>query len=706
MSRHRKPLVVGTQKTRDDLGRWGMLNDSGASVSKYSIVRLTSTKQGGAYHKFVPAISDGSQKRATLMVLWADSPDGTELATASERYLLSDVNTASASVGDLVYLSEATAGAWTLTPTPEAIGRVTRVHATEGLIWIDPLWAQLAYVGTTSGKSRPDWDADWEDVISGGDGGDGDGEVYVNNSTGNDDSGDGTPDNPYASLDGAILRIPHNRNAQALRNVTINVANTGTAYDIHTNVEALTQLTIVGALPTATVSTTVSSVTSNSSDTLNYVTLATTYTVADKYRGWLLRHAGSNLGWASYTDDNGGNDRIVSTQAVNGSAYTTINTSDTIELWDPADLVEIRSTNTGGNGTNFSQMDNLKVRYCNLTSSGSAGKWVFYQSRATLQDCYIGNTVGRVLSNNGTLLLSNCYIATDGEATFGQVGAAGGGVLQLRGGTTFDAESATGDKTPIAVTGQTALTTSGPIAFRGCKAVFLGFGARIDYADGQNTDVSWYFYNHVTGEALVTVPYSDGAPVTGTVPKLNGDPLDASTVGLVEAKGPVQLWFDQGNVTVAATALTDSFSPVSVDGGTSRSSGQAYDNSFIRLNRLRSGTTVGVTFGAHLVEPTAPLGGSKDAVIDWVYGAEQVWDFTVNALSGKTFYWHFVNPVFGGWHTLYVKNDTSPTWNWSNVPVTWAGGTPPTPTSGGNDLLRFFYTGAEWIGEAVALNVS
>lgn len=701
MSRQRKPLVVGSQKTRDDLGRWSLLNDAGTRVSKYSIVRLSSTKVGGAYHKFVPAIADGTQEQAQLLVLWADSPDDTELATASERYLLADVDTSSATLGALVYLSDTVAGAWTLTTTNEPIGRVTRVDATDGLIWIDPVWAKLASVSALSGKSRPDWDASWEARISGSDGGDGDNDVYVNNSTGSDVSGDGTPDNPYASLDGAILRIPHNRNKQALRNVTIHLANTGTAYDIHTNVEALTQLTIVGDLPTATVSTTVSSVTLNSNDTLNYYTLAATYTGVDQYRGWLVRHAGSNLGWCSYTDDDSGSARIVSTQSVNGAAYAALNVSDAIELWDPADLVEIRSTNTGGNGTNLSQLDNLKIRYCNLSSSGTKGKWVFYQSRATLQDCYVGDTVGRILANNGTLVLTNCYIATDGEAGFGQVGVSGGGVLQLRGGTTFDADSATGDKTPVAATGRSSLTTSGPIAFRGCKAILLTFGARCDYADGQDANVSWYFYNHVAAQPLVTIPEADGAPVTGTIPRLNGDPFDASSAQLIEAKAPVQLWFDIGNIVLQSIPALGPSHPVSVDAGVSQSSGQAYDGSFIRRNRARSGSLSGP-----YVLVAVNVAGSKDQAIDFSYGLEQVVDFRTNNLATKTIYWYLQQPSLGGWHTLYIQNDTSPNWDWSNVPVRWAGGTAPTPTSDGDDLLRFFYTGTEWIGEAVALGVS
>ena len=154
MSRHRKPLLVGSQKTRDDLGRWNLLNDAGTAVSKYSIVRLSSTKEGGAYHKFKSAIADGTQEEAQLLVLWADSLDDTDLATASERYLLSDVDTSAATLGDLVYLSDSVAGAWTLTPTNEAIGRVTRVDASDGLIWIDPVWAKLAAVSTTSGTVK------------------------------------------------------------------------------------------------------------------------------------------------------------------------------------------------------------------------------------------------------------------------------------------------------------------------------------------------------------------------------------------------------------------------------------------------------------------------------------------------------------------------------------------------------------------------
>lgn len=701
-SRRRKPALIGTQRTRDDLGRWGLLNDTGTTVAKHSIIRLSSTKDGGAYHKFVKAIADGTQTQSQLLVLWADSIPGDDLSTASERFLLTGVNTSAATLGDLVYLSATTAGAWTLTPTLEPIGRVTKVHASEGLIWIDPNWALTTAVSSNAQKSRPDWDADWESRIFGTDGGDGDGSVYVNNSTGSDAYGDGTPDNPYATIDAAILDIPHNRDLTGLRNVTISVANTGTAYDLSTHLEAVSQITILCDLPASPdVSTTVNTVVSTTSQTGMELRTNVAYTSDDVYRGWLIKYASNKLGWINASYAGSGLHQIFATQAVNGSAYDTVLVSDALSLYDPTSLVEIRVTNTGGNGLNLDQSDNFKIRYANITTQATNGKVVAYQSRVTFQDCYFGSTVGRLFSNNGSMLLTNCYIATDGEAGFGMVGASGSGVLQIRGGTTFDGGLSDTDDVPIVVSGS-RLVFSGPVMFRGCDAISLQNGAEIDYADGYNAEVSTYWWEMTGTEPHVRVTdYDGGTPVRGVIPDIHGVARNVGTI-IVYANAPCQLWVGRGT-SILVTGKTGGYSFTLTDGA-DYSSYNAYDGSFIRMDRARTFTAQGVNWGPH---KETLSGASPNATIDWSRGPSQVYDCT-GVTASNTVTWTFPdNGELGDWSTLEIVQGTTLTHSWNGAYV-WAGGTPPTlsTTSGQRDILRFYYTGTDWVGEVVALNVS
>lgn len=58
--------------------------------------------------------------------------------TAVEKYTLFNQDTSAATIGDLVYLSDATPGAWTLSDTGVPVGKVLRVGSTDGVVLLWP----------------------------------------------------------------------------------------------------------------------------------------------------------------------------------------------------------------------------------------------------------------------------------------------------------------------------------------------------------------------------------------------------------------------------------------------------------------------------------------------------------------------------------------------------------------------------------------
>jgi hypothetical protein len=434
-----------------------------------------------------------------------------------------------------------------------------------------------------------------------------------------------------------------------------------------------------------------------------YFTTNLTYSADDTYQGYLIQYTSGKWGWINYSNNDGGNDRLYGTQAVNGPAYDTMVPTDTFDLYAPSDLVEIHLVNTANNGLELDQADNLKIRRANITSGASAGKIVIYQSRVNFQDCYFGSTIGRILINNGTLLLSNDYLACDGESGFGMVGASGGATIQAKGGTTFDGNLSTTNDTPLMARAGARITFSGPVMFRGCTAIELKNGAEIDYNSGYDADVSMYWWEMSGTEPCVRVDAFDGGtPVRGRIPDIHGDTRDIGT-RIVVANAPCQLWLGYGS-SMAITGKSAGAFSVSTNNNGASSSGEAYDRSFIRMDRARGSGALGTNYGPHEVTIS---GGTPTADIDLMYGTSQKFDCS-GATASTTVTWDVPNNgTFGEWLTLEIVQGTTLTHTW-NAAFVWAGGSPPalSTVSGQRDLLRFYYTGADWVGEAVALNVS
>ncbi len=699
MSNNKRTRLIKPTRTQDDLGKWEVLNTTGGKVDKDSVIRIMGTTSSGAYHTFASAIADGSQPSAQLLVLWPDSLEDT-LSIASERRLLT-MDTSSASVGDLVYLSASVAGEITLSPTAEPVGRVHYVGgATSGLVWIDAKWAQSAYAQAQLDNIRPDWDVDWETTIVSGDG-----DVHVNNVSGDDDTADGTPSRPYATLDAALLGIPHNRNSPDLQNVEVKIDNTGSNYFLPTHIEALSRVTVEGALPASpSQSGTVSSVQTTTTAEGMFFTTDIPYTVAEQFTGWLIQYQSGKYGWVSGTFNNGGSVQLYATQAVNGASYDTMVATDTFDLYSPSDMVSVQSRNTGSAGTSLDQMDGFKLKFCNIGGLGGNAKLLFYQTRATLQHCYIGSEIKRLFCNNGTLTLTNSYIAVQGETEkFGMVGAAGYGILSVLGGTCFDGRTAgTSNNTPLSARGRGRIALSGPVIVRACRGISLSNGASIDYSNGYDPDVSWYWWEHEAGEPIVEVDYrGEGEAVSGLIPDIHGDTLNAGTF-LVNAMAPCRLWIGRGT-DILITGKVGGYS-TSLTNGSDFTSSQAYDDSFIRMDRDRSGVVQGVNWGPHSQNALAGV----NLIIDWTRGPSQVVDASDGANDGGTLTWSFPNGgELGGWGTIEVVQALNLSHSWS-AEFLWAGGTPPalSTVSGARDILRFYYTGTHWVGEVVALDVS
>lgn len=689
---------IKPMRTKDDLNKRELLNTSGATIAKHSILRVVSTKSDGAYHQCAKAIADGTQPVMPLFVGWHDVQDDV-LVIASEHYLL-EMDTSTASLGDLVYLSDTVAGAVTLTATSEPVGWVNHVGSA-GLVWIDPQGAAASTAAVSLEGYRPDVDLAWEARIAAGDG-----DVHVDGAVGNDTSGDGTPAKPYLTIGAAIMDIPHNRTATALRAVTVVLDQPGLGYAIPSHIEATSLITIKGTLPAASYTGDVTVV--NTTTTAAGMWLDTDIAFAsEKLTGCLVKYPSGKYGQVAATyDDGGGFCSIFATQAVNGSAYDTSLVTDTLEFWLPTDMCTVISANTGGNGTNFSQMDSFKINFCRLSSTGGSGKLVFYQSRATLQNCNIEDDIGRIYVNNGSLSLDNCYVAAEGESKeFAMASAGAHAVLQLRGGTVFNGTNAGANNYPVSATGNARVLTSGPILYRLCKGLSLSNGAQIGYADGYLSDVSWYFTDHSANAPIVSVDLrADGVPVVGTVPDIHGDALGFYDY-LIQADAPCQLWLGQGTDIPHTRTLTETATPVSLNGGVSELAGNEYDGSFVRLNRARANINLGVGWGPYKAEPAIAAGKpNTDVVLDWINGTSQLFDFSdAGNDAGGGVDWYFRNPTVGAWHTLeLIQADTLPH-DFTNVPITWSAGAVPnlSQDSGGVDVLRFFYTGSGWFGEHV-----
>ena len=287
------------------------------------------------------------------------------------------------------------------------------------------------------------------------------------------------------------------------------------------------------------------------------------------------------------------------------------------------------------------------------------------------------------------------------------VGAGPYSLVQLRGGTVFDGDNgAGGSNWPVTATGNSRVVTAGAIHFHTCKPVSLANGAAVDYANGYNADVNWYITNPQAGvnsQGAVEVTLRDGgAAVQGTIPDVHGDTLDVGSI-LVYAKAPARLWVGRGT-TIPITGKSGYV--FTLTDGSDWSSGNAYDDSFIRMDRARAySANPGVGWGPHL---EAPTGGSQAISIDWGKGPSQVYDLSDASNNAAIITWVFPdNGELGSWATLEIVQATAVTYNWDTT-FKWAGGSAPTlsAVSGNRDFLRFFYTGVEWVGEAVALDVS
>lgn len=699
MSNNTKTRLIKPMRTRDDLGKWDVKNTTASTLARGSVLRVNGTVSTGAYHTVELAIADGTQSRSQLLVVWADHEADT-VSIASERRLVT-MDTSSAAVGDLVYLSDVTAGAITLLVSSEPIGRVHVVGgATAGMVWIDPKWALASTSAADLDKYRPDVDLDWEARIAAGDG-----KVHVDGATGSDTTGDGTPTLPYLTIGAAIMDIPHNRTATALRAVTIELDTPGLSYSIPSHLEATSLITVKGTLPTATETGTFTSDFQNISGVASSVQKLKTdiaYVAPDDYKGWLIKYSTGKYGWVIKSEDSGGFAKLWTTQNTNGVVYDTIAGGEAFELWNPVNLCTVISANTGGNGTNFSQMDNFKFNFCRMSSVGGSGKLVFYQSRTTLQNCHVGADIGRVYANNGNLTINNCWVETEGELQeFGMVGVGPLTVLQIRGGTVFEGTTATSTNNwPIAATGNSRVIFGGVGTFRNCRGLSLANGAQIGYASGYSEYVNLQWYDTEAGEPLVEVTLrDDGVPVTGTIPDCHGEELISGTV-VVIAKAPAQLYWGRDS-TINILGKTGYY-PFSLTNDAVESAGHAYDGSFVRIDRARdTAASPGTSWGPYEEVIT---GGTVSLGIDWANGPSQVFDLTDATMDDATITWTTpANGSVGNWVTLTIKQADNVTHSWNAVAYEWMGGEAPTlsTVSGDVDILRFHYNGSTWIGEHV-----
>ena len=688
---------IKPMRTKDDLNKRELLNTSGATIAKHSMLRIVSTKHDGAYHECAKAIADGTQPTTALLFGWHDVDDQV-LVIASESYLFT-MDTSTGALGDPVYLSDTTAGALTLSVTSEQVGWVQYIgNATAGLVWIS-IEARGSGVGATLNGYRPDVDLAWESTIISGDG-----DVHVDGTAGSDSTGDGTPAKPYLTIGTAILDIPHNRSAAAHRNVTVKLDAAGSLYDIPANLEAVSLITIEGTLPTAAQSGTVSSDFGNRATVEESIIIKTSiaFVGIDDYKGYLIKYLSGKYGWVSKSVDVGGFVQLTATQNVNGATgYDTINTGDAFDLYSPDDMSVVRSTDVDSGGTNFSQMDEFTISLCKLSSVSTEGKLVFYQSRATLQDCHVGPDIERLYVSNGELTLDNCYVETEGALQeFGMVGAGSQSVLRVKGGTVFEGTTATSTNNwPIAASDGARVLFAGPARFRNCRGISLVNGAEIDYDGGYNANVTLLWGDHQAGQPLVEATLLDsGVPVRGTIPDCHGDTLDVGSI-TVYAKAPAQLWMGQGS-SILVTGKSGGYNFTLTDGA-DYTSGNSYDDSFIRMNRVRAFTTQGETWAPFVYAPT---GGTQNIALDWSNGPSQVVDLSDASNNAATMTWLFPsNGELGDWATLELIHATGVSHVW-HAAFVWASGSAPTlsQVSGEKDFLRFYYNGVDWIGEHVA----
>lgn len=134
------------------LGSWTVRNNSGSDIAANRIVQVSGATSDG-YPRV--AAAQANTAPTMLAVTGFGIPDG-EDGDVREWVIVTGADTSTASAGDPVFLSQATAGAYTLTrPTAGeviTVGKVLTSSATTGTILLSPAMALTGVFGSFSGE--------------------------------------------------------------------------------------------------------------------------------------------------------------------------------------------------------------------------------------------------------------------------------------------------------------------------------------------------------------------------------------------------------------------------------------------------------------------------------------------------------------------------------------------------------------------------
>jgi hypothetical protein len=243
----------------DELNQRVLQNQTGAPLSVGQVVAVESMNDSEAYMAVQLGVADGTWRQELLFVVGqAIQESDTERRDKfrSRTLLVVEFDTSLAAIGDPVYLSGTTPGAVTLTPPANVrkVGQVLTVGVTGKVVIAPQLFQGFGTAPfTLDQKWRDEFDADWEAAVAGTR------TVFVDNVAGSDTTGDGqTVGTAYATIDKAILDIPHHRNGLQKDEVFIRLVHNGSgnpyAWGGQALVGSLDDVTIQGSLDTSATS--------------------------------------------------------------------------------------------------------------------------------------------------------------------------------------------------------------------------------------------------------------------------------------------------------------------------------------------------------------------------------------------------------------------------------------------------------------------
>lgn len=259
MSQSVEPRWVKPMLLSDELNQRVLQNQTGAPLSVGQVVAVESMNDSEAYMAVQLGVADGTWRQELLFVVGqAIQESDTERRDKfrCRTLLVVEFDTSLAAIGDPVYLSGTTPGAVTLTPPANVrkVGQVLTVGVTGKVVIAPQLFQGFGTVPfTLDQKWRDEFNADWEAAVVGPR------TVFVDNVAGSDTTGDGqTVGTAYATIDKAILDVPHHRNGLQKDEVFIRLVHNGSgnpyAWGGQALVGSLDDVTIQGSLDTSATS--------------------------------------------------------------------------------------------------------------------------------------------------------------------------------------------------------------------------------------------------------------------------------------------------------------------------------------------------------------------------------------------------------------------------------------------------------------------